>query len=106
MAEELDNELENQDISTEEFDDDVESDPEEDRLYSMSDEELENFKKDKNYFVTVMGHVYKNDKDYCFKKVQCTIAQKRDNYKYTGQRIESELITEIDKRLAELKNTA
>lgn len=71
-----------------------------------SDEELENFKKDKNYFVTVMGHVYKNDKDYCFKKVQCTIAQKRDNYKYTGQRIESELITEIDKRLAELKNTA
>ena len=41
MAEELDNELENQDISTEEFDDDVESDPEEDRLYSMSDEELE-----------------------------------------------------------------
>ena len=41
MAEELDNELENQDISTEEFDDDVESDPEEDRLYNMSDEELE-----------------------------------------------------------------
>ena len=41
MAEELDNELENQDISTEEFEDDVESDPEEDRLYNMSDEELE-----------------------------------------------------------------
>ena len=49
MAEELDNELENQDISTEEFDDDVESDPEEDRLYNMSDEELEKeFIKAKN----------------------------------------------------------
>ena len=53
-----------------------------------------------------MGHVYKNDKDYCFKIVQREIKKKRDKYKYTAQRIESELITEIDKRLAELKNTA
>ena len=71
-----------------------------------SDEELEQFKKDPNYFVTVMGHVYKNDKDYCFKIVQRDIKKERDKYKYTGQRIESELLTAIDARINELKNAS
>ena len=68
-----------------------------------SEEELEKYRKDPNYFVTVMGHVYKNDKDYCFKIVQRDIKKKRDKYKYTGQRIESELLTAIDERIAQLE---
>ena len=48
-----------------------------------------------------MGHVYKNDKDYAFKKMQRRIKKNRDYYKYTGQRIESELLHEINRLLKE-----
>ena len=58
--------------------------------------ELEKFRQDPNYFVTVMGNVYKNDKDYAFRRIQANLKVLRDKYKYTGQRIESELLVEID----------
>lgn len=58
--------------------------------------ELDEFRKDKNYFVTVMGNVYKNDKDYAFKRMQRRTKKLRDKYKYTGQKIEAELLTEIE----------
>ena len=59
-------------------------------------EELEEFKKDPNYFVTVMGNVYKNDKDYAFRRIQAKLKRNRDKYKYTGQRVESEALVYID----------
>ena len=62
-----------------------------------SEQELEEFRKDPNYFVTVMGNVYKNDKDYAFRIVQTKLKAGRAKYKYTGQRIDSELLVEIDK---------
>lgn len=65
-------------------------------VVAWTEEELNEFRKDPNYFVTVMGNVYKNDKDYCFKKMQRRTKKNRDFYKYTGQRIESQLIFEID----------
>jgi len=58
--------------------------------------DLEKFRQDPNYFVTVMGNVYKNDKDYAFRRIQANLKVLRDKYKYTGQRIESELLVEID----------
>lgn len=58
--------------------------------------ELDDFRKDPNYFVSVMNDVYRNDKDYAFKKMQRKRKQNRDFYKYLGQRIESELIQKID----------
>lgn len=61
-----------------------------------TEEELEEFRKDPNYFVSVMGHVYKNDKDYAFKRLQKKLKALRDAYKYTGQKIDAELLTEID----------
>jgi len=61
-----------------------------------SEAELEEFRKDPNYFVTVMGNVYKNDKDYTFRIVQAKLKANRDKFKYTGQRIDSELLVEID----------
>ena len=61
-----------------------------------TEDELEEFRKDKNYFVTVMGNVYKNDKDYAFKRMQRRTKKLRDKYKYTGQKIEAELLTEIE----------
>ena len=58
--------------------------------------ELEKFRKDPNYFVTIMGNVYKNDKDYAFRRIQSNLQTLRDKYKYTGQRIESQLLVDID----------
>ena len=59
-------------------------------------EELEKFKQDPNYFVTVMGNVYKNDKDYAFRIIQTKLKANRDKYKYTGQRIDSQVLVYID----------
>ena len=61
-----------------------------------TEEELDAFRNDKNYFVTVMGNVYKNDRDYAFKRMQRRTKKLRDKYKYTGQKIEAELLTEIE----------
>ena len=48
-----------------------------------------------------MGNVYKNDKDYAFKRMQRRVLKSRDVYKYTGQKIDSELLTEIDRLIKE-----
>ena len=48
-----------------------------------------------------MGNVYKNDKDYAFKRMQRNMKRNRDKYKYTGQRIESELLAEINRLIKE-----
>jgi DNA polymerase elongation subunit (family B) len=71
-----------------------------------TEEELEKFRQDKNYFVSNQGHVYKNDKDYAFKKLQKRLKQNRDFYKYTGQKVDSELIPEIEKLIAKKKQIA
>ena len=68
-----------------------------------SPEQLEEFKKDPNYFVTVNGNVYKNDKDYAFKRLQKRVKDNRAIYKYTGQKIDSELLVEIDRLIKEKK---
>ena len=73
-------------------------------VVKWSEEELEQFRKDPNYFVTVMGNVYKNDKDYTFRIVQAKLKANRDKYKYTGQRIESELLVEIDNLINQSNN--
>ena len=69
-----------------------------------SPQQLEEFKKDPNYFVTVNGNVYKNDKDYAFKRLQKRVKDNRAIYKYTGQKIDSELLVEIDRLIKEKEN--
>ena len=73
-------------------------------LRSWTPEEIENFKKDPNYFVSINGNVYKNDKDYAFKKMQRRVKKNRDTYKYTGQKIDSELLKEINRLIEEKEN--
>ena len=65
-------------------------------IVPWTEQQLEEFRKDKNYFVSINGNVYKNDKDYAFRRIQANLKVLRDKYKYTGQRIESELLVEID----------
>lgn len=71
-----------------------------DVVVPWTEEELEQFKKDPNYFVSIEGNVYKNDKDYAFKRVMMKLKSGRAKYKYTGQRIDSELLTAIDEQIA------
>ena len=66
-----------------------------------TEEELNQFRNDPNYFVSVNGNVYKNDKDYAFKRMQSRVLRNRDVYKYTGQKIESELLVEVDRLIKE-----
>ena len=65
-------------------------------IRKWTEEELEKFRKDPNYFVSVMGTVYKNDKDYTFRIVQKNLKVLRDKYKYTGQRLDAEVLVFID----------
>ena len=67
--------------------------------------ELDEFRKDPNYFVSVMGTVYKNDKDYTFRIVQKNLKALRDKYKYTGQRLESQVLVYIDNLINNKDNT-
>ncbi len=64
-------------------------------------QELDEFRKDPNFFVSIMCNVYKNDKDYAFKRLQRRIKKNRDVYMHTGQRIDSELLVEIDRLIKE-----
>lgn len=73
-------------------------------IRKWTEEELEQFRKDPNYFVSVMGTVYKNDKDYTFRIVQKNLKVLRDKYKYTGQRIDSEVLVLIDNILEKKDN--
>lgn len=72
-----------------------------DIVVPWTEEELNEYRKDPNYFVSVNGNVYKNDKDYAFKRMQRRTKKNRDFYKYTGQRIESELLVEINRLINE-----
>ena len=65
-------------------------------IMPWTQQELEQFKQDPNYFVSIMGNVYKNDKDYTFKIVQSKLKNFRNKYKYTGQRIDSQVLVYID----------
>ena len=52
-----------------------------------------------------MGNVYKNDKDYAFKRMQTRNTKGRDRYKYTGQKIEAQLLSEIDRLIKEKESS-
>lgn len=64
-----------------------------------TEEELEAYRKDENYFVSVMGNVYLNDKDYAFKKYQIGRKALRNSYKYIGWDIDGELIPKLEEKL-------
>lgn len=59
-------------------------------------EEQEKYKKDPNYFVSVNGNIYKNDKDYAFKVIQTELKEKRNLYKYLGKSINATVNSDLD----------
>lgn len=62
-------------------------------------EELEFYKKDPNYFVSVNGCVYKNDKDYAFKVIQSTLKANRNVSKYLSKQLDALVMKDVDSLL-------
>lgn len=67
----------------------------------LDEEKLKPYRADtKKYFVSVNGSVYKNDKDYSFRRIQAKLKATRDHDKYLGKRIDASVMYDIEKVLA------
>lgn len=64
-------------------------------------QELDKFRADPNYFVSVNNNVYKNDRKYAFKEMQEKNTVNRDKYKYLGQKINAQILSEIERLINE-----
>lgn len=62
----------------------------------LDEETLQKYKQDPNFFVSVNGNVYKNDKTYAFKYIQSTLKKNRDKGKYLAKELDAIIITDID----------
>lgn len=66
-------------------------------LYTFVDDRaLDPYRKDPNYFVSVNGHVYKNDKDYTFKRIQAKLKATRNISKYLGKQLDAVVMLDIE----------
>lgn len=64
--------------------------------HDFTAEEIENFKKDPNYFVSVNGNVYKNDKEYSFKRIQLKLKNNRNTGKYLAKQLDAQVLYDIE----------
>lgn len=62
----------------------------------LDDEKLEPFRRDPKYFVSVNGHVYHNDRDYSFKRVQRTLKSNRNVSKYLSKQLDAIVMLDIE----------
>lgn len=62
----------------------------------FTEEELERYRKDPNYFVSVNGNVYKNDKDYAFKIIQSTLKANRNTFKYLAKGLYADVMSDVE----------
>jgi len=61
----------------------------------LDEEKLEKYRKDPNYFVSVNGHVYRNDRDYTFRRIQSTLKATRDISKYLAKDLDATVMLDI-----------
>lgn len=61
----------------------------------FTEEELERYRHDKNYFVSVNGNVYHNDKDYAFRIIQSELKANRNVSKYLAKSINAQVMSDI-----------
>ena len=62
----------------------------------LLEDELDVYRKDSRYFVSVNGSVYKNEKDYSFRCIQSKLKSDRNVSKYLAKQLEAEVITDIE----------
>lgn len=61
----------------------------------FTEEELERYRKDKNYFVSVNGNVYRTDKDYAFRIIQSQLKENRNVSKYLAKLLDAQVMSDI-----------
>ena len=64
--------------------------------HNFSEEQLEKFRKDPNYFVSVNNNVYKNDKDYAFRVIQQDLKAERAKSKYLAKQLDATVMLDIE----------
>ena len=62
-----------------------------------SEEELDKYRKDPGYFVSVNGNVYRNDKDYAFREIQIFLKENRNKTKYLAKEMDAQVMSVIDR---------
>lgn len=62
----------------------------------LDEKALEPYRKDRNYFVSVNGHVYKNDKDYSFKRIQTSLKSNRNVSKYLAKQLDAIVMLDVE----------
>jgi DNA polymerase elongation subunit (family B) len=65
----------------------------------LDDETLDKYRGNKDYFVSVNGSLYHNDKPYAFKVIQATLKDNRNTGKYLAKQLEALVISDIDHML-------
>ena len=62
----------------------------------LDEEKLKPFREDPKYFVSVNGHVYHNDRDYAFKRVQRTLKSNRNVSKYLAKQLDAIVMLDVE----------
>lgn len=62
----------------------------------IDENRLKQYRGNKNYFVTVNGCVYKNDKDYSFRRIQAQLKSNRDRDKYLAKQLDAIVVSDLD----------
>lgn len=64
--------------------------------HDYTEEELDRFKNDPNYFVSVNNNVYKNDRDYAFRVIQQELKNERAKSKYLSKQLDASVMLDIE----------
>lgn len=67
------------------------------RSSGWTDAELNIYKSDPNYFVSINGNVYKNDKDYAFREIQIFLKKNRNTTKYLAKEMDAQVMSVIER---------
>lgn len=63
---------------------------------TFQEKDLDKYRKDPNYFVSINGNVYKNDKDYAFKQIQMNLKSLRGETKYLSKKLDATVMSDIE----------
>lgn len=72
-------------------------------IIPWTEEQLEEYRQNPNYFVSVMGNVYDNSKESIFKKYQKDRKARRNELKYLGWDIDAEIVSYLEHRIEKLE---
>lgn len=67
------------------------------RPSGWTEAELNIYKSDPKYFVSLNGNVYKNDKDYAFREIQVFLKENRNTTKYLAKRMDAQVMSVIER---------